>query len=203
TEVPENRLIDELWPDSDGDIGRSAFSTTVKRLRQLIGADALSVGDGRVSLDRRRCWTDVWAFEYELDRAEAAERSGDTESFMVCAEDAVALYQGHFLANDQDAWILATRERLRNRLLALIGKAGCRLEDDGRWRQAANWYRRGLELDPLAEEFYQGLMRAYLKLGCRAEVVRAYRACQAALVQGLGIAPCSATEKLYRQLTGN
>ena len=201
-DVPESALIDALWPDSDGDTGRSAFSTTLKRLREIVDGELLTLADGRVSLDRRRCWTDVWAFEDLISRADAADKSGDSKTSIRLADDALALYRGHFLAAEVDAsWAISTRERLRSRLLAMAGKVSLRLENGGLWREAVDWYQRGLEIDPLAEEFYQGLMRVYLQLGFRAEAVQTYQRCRQALSLSLGIEPGSATEKLYRQLT--
>jgi DNA-binding SARP family transcriptional activator len=62
------------------------------------------------------------------------------------------------------------------------------------------WYQRGLKIDPLAEAFYQGLMRAYQHLGCRAEAVQAYHRCRQTLSLSLGIQPSQATEAIYRQV---
>ncbi|TVR62793.1 MAG: hypothetical protein EA420_08835 [Candidatus Competibacteraceae bacterium] len=53
---------------------------------------------------------------------------------------------------------------------------------------------------PLAEAFYQGLMRAYQELGCRAEAVQAYQRCRQILSLSLDIQPGNATEALYRQV---
>lgn len=200
-DVPETALIDALWPDSDGDAGRSAFSTTLGRLRHLVGEEVLTLCDGRVSLDRRRCWTDVWAFEDFIVRAKAAERTGDAEASLRFAKDALALYQSHFLATDTDAaWALSKRGRLRTRLIFFLTSIGNRLRSTGQWHDALKWYRRALEFDPLAEAFYQGLMQSYQQLGCRAEAVRTYRHCREMLELHLGIEPSDVTERLYRQL---
>lgn len=200
-DVPETALIDALWPDSDGDAGRSAFSTTLGRLRHLVGEEVLTLCDGRVSLERRRCWNDVWAFEDFIVRAKAAERTGDAEASLHFAKDALALYQGHFLATDTDAaWALSKRERLRTRLIFFLTSIGNRLRSTGQWHDALKWYRRALEFDPLAEAFYQGQMQAYQQLGCRAEAVRTYRQCREMLELHLGIEPSDVTERLYRQL---
>jgi LuxR family transcriptional regulator, maltose regulon positive regulatory protein len=64
------------------------------------------------------------------------------------------------------------------------------------------WYQCGLDIDPLAETFYQGLMHAYQQLGCRAEAVEAYQRCRRMLSLLLGIKPGNATEAIYRQVIG-
>ncbi|MGR9108370.1 MAG: BTAD domain-containing putative transcriptional regulator [Gammaproteobacteria bacterium] len=199
-EVADRTLIDALWPDSDGDTAHNAFSTTLKRLRDLVGAEVLILNDGRVKLDPRRVWIDIRAFEDLADRADTAEKS-DQESFLRLAQEALDLCSGPFLATDPDAaWALATRERLRARLLALLGRAGRCLEANNLWSQALAWYQRALDVDLLAEEFYQGLMCSHLHLGCRADGVKAYQRCRQALSISLGIQPGPATEQLYRRL---
>jgi LuxR family maltose regulon positive regulatory protein len=200
-DVPEVTLIDTLWPDSDGDTGRSALSTTLGRLRHIIGEACVTVADGRVSLDRRRWWTDVWAFEDLTSRAAAADKAGDTHQLLQLADDALALYRGDFLAADMEAvWAFVTRERLRVRLLTLVDSVGRQLNCRGQWHEAVQWYQRGLEIDPLAEAYYQGLMRGYQQPGYHAEAVQTYHRCRQRLLLSLGIDPSPTTETLYRQL---
>ncbi len=56
SEVPEEKITDLLWPDSDGDAAHSAFSTTLQRLRSLAGSEkALLLQERRLSLDPRFC----------------------------------------------------------------------------------------------------------------------------------------------------
>jgi hypothetical protein len=44
-------------------------------------------------------------------------------------------------------------------------------------------------------------MRSYAALGDRASIVRKYKACKAALKEGLGLSLSPETETLYRELT--
>ena len=39
--VPLDQILDSLWPDSEGDAAQTAFTSTLYRLRQLVGQDAL------------------------------------------------------------------------------------------------------------------------------------------------------------------
>ena len=61
-------------------------------------------------------------------------------------------------------------------------------------------YQKGLEVDRLAEEFYQGLMSCYQQLGRRAEAISAYNRCKKALSAALGVEPSAKTEAMYRQI---
>ena len=71
--VREEDISDILWPDAEGDAAHSAFTTTLSRLRKLIGDDAIVVKGRRVGLDPHNCWTDVRAFDFLMGRLEVAK----------------------------------------------------------------------------------------------------------------------------------
>ena len=72
--VKEEQLSDILWPEADGDDAHNSFITTQHRLRQLIGHEnAIQHKEGRLTLDERLCWVDVWAFEWLLGRGGGGE----------------------------------------------------------------------------------------------------------------------------------
>ncbi|MDI6753680.1 MAG: bacterial transcriptional activator domain-containing protein [Thermodesulfobacteriota bacterium] len=205
--IDEERLTDILWPEADGDQAYSALTTTLSRLRQLMGEKILEVQAGRVSLSPRYCWVDVWAFEDLADKAEVLWRrghsgDGNTKALQLMSK-AVDLYQGHFLADEgsEPFWALPLRERLKNRFLFLIEKLGRSLEQTEQWDQAIALYQKGLEVDNLAEELYRRLMACYGSLGETVKAIQVYRRLKTALSSVLGIEPSPKTETLYRTLT--
>ena len=212
-EVPEERIVDLLWPESEGDAAHSAFSTTLQRLRALVGNDKALLLDGRrLTLDERFCRVDAWAFERMHERAESLWRSVQDQSGLKKratmaahashqGELALELYQGAFLPGDAgQAWTTAYRERLRSKFLRLVLQQGRYLEESAQWRKAVETFERGLETDELAEEFYQHLILCYQRLGQKAEAIRIYDNCRAVLFSALGIAPSKKTESLYASL---
>jgi ATP/maltotriose-dependent transcriptional regulator MalT/DNA-binding SARP family transcriptional activator len=200
--VPAEQLAEALWPAAEGDAAHQALATTLHRLRQLVGDEqALVLREARVSLDPARCWVDVWAFEQLLDQAEAADRRGRRDEARALAERALGLYRGPFLgADNRDPWALSPRERLRRKFLRHVAALGQDREGRGDWRAAVAWYEQGLEVDDLAEEFYQRLMACHQRLGHRAEALAAYERCRRTLAATLGIAPSPETEALHRAL---
>ena len=60
----------------------------------------------------------------------------------------------------------------------------------------------GLEVDPLAERFYAGLMRCYVCLERPAEGLAIHEQCRQTLQRDLGVAPYAETEALARALRG-
>ena len=205
--IDEERLMDILWPEADGDQAYSALTTTLSRLRQLLGEKVLEVQAGRVTLNPRYCWVDAWAFEGLADKAEDLWRGshsgdGQAEALQLMGK-AVELYQGPFLSDEgsKPFWALPLGERLKNHLLFLIEKLGRSLEQKEQWGQAIVLYRKGLEVDNLAEELYRRLMACYGSLGETVKAVQVYRQLKTTLASILEIEPSPETETLYRSLT--
>ncbi len=63
-------------------------------------------------------------------------------------------------------------------------------------------YRRGLEVDDLAEEFYRGLIRCCRELGRHTEAIKAYLQCKEILEHTFGVGPSDELEALYYTLKG-
>lgn len=187
------RLGQTLYPDAEADSARHAAETTLYRLRKLLGEDrSLVVQDGQVTLNPDCCWVDSWAFERMLGDSEGAVDLGK----------ALNLYRGTFLAEEEAPWVLAPRERLRSKFLRTVTRHTVALEQRGEFDEANDWYRRGVEVDPLAEEFYRLLMRNLLRANRRAEALATYQRCRDVLASVLGIEPSADTNALYRQARG-
>lgn len=202
--VPVAQLADALWPDQEGDAGHQAFTIAVHRLRKLLESDeAIQISEGRVSLNERFCWVDAWAFQRLLGEAERAGHAGDHVRRRSLSEKALDLYHGGFLASEgEEPWALALRDRLRSLFIRHSAAIANDLYVSGRHEEALSYYARGAEADPLAEEFYQGLMRCYLSTGRCAEGLGAYRRLRQMLSVTLGISPSSRSEALYQSLLG-
>jgi len=194
--VPEERLMDALWPDEEADSARKSLDITVLRLRKLLGGhEFIIVNDESISLNQKLGWTDVLAFERRVAQAE----SSGCESAML--GEAIDLYRGNFLPSDIDkAWTVKARERLRAKFVRLVESVAHADERAGRWEDAIGHYLKGLEADDLVEVFHLGLMRCYQALGRPAEAISAYRRLRHTLSVVLGIAPSAVAEKLARDL---
>ena len=197
TEVGAGALTDALWPDSEGDAGYHALESALYRLRQLLGApDAVRMAGSKLSLDRRQFWVDMWELERELQSgapscAEAGARLARTRQ----------LYEGHFLEHESEKpWALKTRQALRDRFLRNVREAARACEARRRWHEAARAYQTGLELDPLAEDLYRGLMVCHRELGDHSEALHAYRRCRELLTRLLGVPPNAKTQAIYHSV---
>jgi DNA-binding SARP family transcriptional activator len=205
-EVSEEQLTEALWPDAEGDAARQALSTTLHRLRHLIGHEkAIHRHEGKLTLDSRHCWVDLWAFQRLLARAETATSSamrdgrawGEASQW---TDRALYLYRGPFLGDHDVSWAAAVTDRLRRRLIRQLGELGKHWEAQRDWPKAIGCYEKALEAEPRAEEFYRRLMAFYSLLGRRAEGLEVYQRCCRALDATMGVVPSPETEAIHSSL---
>ncbi|MER2557228.1 MAG: hypothetical protein ABTQ93_07090 [Candidatus Competibacter denitrificans] len=163
-DVEQARIADALWPDADGDTAQQTLTTTLHRLRRLLGHDeAVYLRDGRLSLDSRYCWVDLWCLERRINQAHEHIRERKTTAaaadMAALAHNLLGAYRGSFLGQDNETWALQARQRLQNRYLKIMEEIGAHLEDQQDWNGARACYQRGMELAPASERCRQGLRR--------------------------------------------
>ena len=227
-EAPEEQLVDALWPDAEGDAAHQSLEITLHRLRRIMGSEkAVKRQGGQVSLDKRHCWVDIWAFDRiveniqgipdktgETERKRSVEISGaptfnapflsitpaQTEAIRLTGK-AISMYKGLFLPSDTHCVsTTSARERLRDKFRHLVIALGVYLEQTGQWKNAAEHYQKAIEKDGLAEAFYQRLMICYRQLGQCAQGVEVYQCLKNTLSAAFGIKPSPLTESLYKSL---
>jgi two-component SAPR family response regulator len=85
-------------------------------------------------------------------------------------------------------------------MLRVIRDAARGCEQTRRWQDAANLYRTGIELDPLNEGLYRGLMFCHQELGDHSNALQAYSRCRELLTRFLGVPPNAKTQALYHRV---
>jgi len=198
--VPSARMVDGLWADDEGDAGRKALDVCLVRLRKLLGhSDAVVVRDEQVSVNRALCWVDAWAFADMVEMVEVGDEI--TRAQARIGTHALELYRGNFLPGDEeDRSIIVARLKLRDLFARLVSTLGRQMEASGSWGSALACYRRGIDADELAEEFYQGMMRCHAATGRPAEGIAVYRRLRQTLSVVLGLKPSTRTEQLAQLL---
>lgn len=203
-DVSQEKLIDTLWPEGRGDSALASFNTTLYRLRKLIGSTkAIRLKDGHVSLNTNLVWVDICSLKSALfciDN-ELAEPAADARVIEACWLHIKKLYRGSFLEHDvTQPWALAVSEKTDNRLKRLALELGAFWEEQGMPDKAIECYQCGIEVDFLAEIFYQKLMRIFISQGRYAEAMGAYGRCRRNLMLALNIMPGAKTVDLYRSI---
>lgn len=203
-QVPEYTLTESLWPDALGDAAHSAYTTTLSRLRRLLGNDkAIEVQGSKVSLNPRYFWVDAWLFEDMCRKVDGLRKKGDRQGLVERMEQAAELYKGQFLLSEEDFWTISTRESLQSRFLKLVEALGEQFENAGDLTKAAECYEKALRTDDLVEEFYQRLMKCYESQGRHAEALKTYHRCKRTLQAKLGVTPSVRTQGAYEALKRN
>ncbi len=197
--IRKEQLADILWPDADGDMAQQSFSTTLHRLRQLLGEkQSVLVNEGWINLNPRFIWTDALFLLRHAARLEKNWPDCPDPEMLLDIQNMLDLYQGPFLQESVDkAWRSTFQRDLQRRCLGLLERVGKFREQQGEWRQATACYERAVEIDPLAEPFYLYLMECYTHMGWTGEVFRTYKQCQQNFQNTLGIEP---SHTIYNKL---
>jgi two-component SAPR family response regulator len=205
-EVSTTSLMSALWPDVDGDVAQRSFDATLHRLRKMVGdSRVIMLKEGKLSLDGRYCWVDVWSFERLLGQSHRLMMQDVTGKQVFTmgrlTENLIGLYHDHFLAKeDLTHWSVSMHERLRSKFIQHLLEVGNYMEKHGCWEQAMHCYRKGIDVDDLVEVFYQRLMLCCLATRRQSEGLSVYRRCCQVLSIRLGLQPEPETASLYSSL---
>lgn len=186
--VSEHSLCDALWPDDEADAAKQSLDITIVRLRRLLGhSGAVIQAGGKISLDVQVVWSDAQRFD-ELAAAPDTARS------------ALQLYAGDLLPEDRgESWSCPARERLRGKFIHLLISHGRTLEEGGATDEAIALYYRGLDVDPILEAFYQGIMRCYQRKDLHAEAISVFQRLSRTLSAVLDASPSPESHELCAQ----
>jgi len=206
--IPLEKIADAIWPRIDGDSAQRSLTSTLHRLRKLLGDDsAILLQDGKLSLNAHKFWTDTWALEQALGdcRAlldpKAGAHGAGGEPLLAGVERVMSLYRGQLLCDDHTyTWAAAPRQQLHARLLRFVVDAAEALATLQGPAAAARLYNRGIDIDPLAESLYRQLMILHQRHGQIAAGVDAWERCRASSLLLLQSEPSPQTQQLYRSL---
>ena len=110
--LPQQQIVDEIWPDAEADRAAERLHSALYRLRALIGAEAILVENGLVRLDETRVITDIRRLHDLIQVFSDAGRHRDERN--AAFDQATALYRGPLLPGSMQARITALREDIEN-----------------------------------------------------------------------------------------
>ncbi len=116
-------------------------------------------------------------------------------------EQAVALYQGDFLADLEDAeWAVQRREELRQHYLEALVTMGGLLFAESEYARAVGIYRQAIDCDSYMEAAHRELMRCLARQGEHGQALRHYQALAALMQNDFGSPPAPETRAVYECL---
>lgn len=163
--VARETLVACLWPERELRAGRNLLSQGLHALRSTLGSECLVSDRRSVRLNEERLPSDVLLFD-------RAVHAGNLRR-------AVGLYRGAFLEDvapppsaEFERWAEETRHRLARSYLGALEALANRAERKGRVADAAQWWLRRWDEDPLSTRVTLQLMRALASVGDRATAIR-------------------------------
>lgn len=193
------RLSYLLWPTSTDQQARTNLRHLLHTVRR-----ALPHADSVLEITARTLrWCpagpyqlDVAVFEGKLELASSMTGGGR----ITALSDAVEAYTGELLPGSYDEWVLTERERLRQRYADALEQLSTLFQARGDPAAASTCAERLLREDPLREDVYRVLMRAYDARGDRARALHTYHVCAGTLERELDAAPSAEIRAVYESL---
>jgi predicted ATPase/DNA-binding SARP family transcriptional activator len=195
--LQRDQLLEWFWPEHDPALSANSLHQVLRSARQVLGALRppcyLRFEDDFLCLHSEpQPWVDVEAFE----AAAAQVCQGQDPSLY---QAALALYTGELLPEDRyEGWVIQRRDAIQRTYLDLLQNLARLYEARGEHQPAIATYLRLISADPLLEDAYAGLMRAYALSGQRAQALRHYQFLQETLSKELATEPDPDTRKLYQ-----
>jgi len=196
-EQPREKVAAMFWPDSEEDVARHSLRQALASLRKVMPDEIspLKTTRGTILLDCTKIEVDALAFE-------AALAVGEVRA----SEEITHLYQGEFLAGCNpkadlfEDWLSNHRHHYRERAVNAMCQRLTLLIDTRKFKQAVPVAVRLINIDPLRESAYRGLMMAHQGMGNHALALRWYHRCERILLRELAVLPCLETRALHAQL---
>ncbi|MBM3273778.1 MAG: hypothetical protein FJZ00_01395 [Candidatus Sericytochromatia bacterium] len=184
------KLLDWLYP---GQLKTDAsLHMNIQRLRKAL-EPGLAKGqaprfvrwsEGLYTFNRQaHVGVDTWRFDAAL-RAQ----SGGTDDEIRRLREALAEITGDFLPEFDTDWVVAMRQRYRDRALGACRRL-IELLDQRDPAATLEAVQRALEIDPLAAEFHRELILRFLEAGERHRALEHFRVCERRFLETLGMAP--------------
>ena len=197
-ELSRDALAAAFWPESDPDRALLYLRRSLTNLRHALGAEAVRLSSPTprtLRFDMSGAFADVAAFDQALHKT--SSRSLSEEALAL----AVDLYQGPFLPDCAEEWVLPERAERAQAYLAALEALARKATERGDPATAVHWLRRLVSADPGRESANGALMAALAEGGDRAAVTQVYQDLRRLLRQDLNMDPGPEIKELYRHLT--
>lgn len=190
-----------FWPDSTADELKLRFKNSLYRLRRAVGRDTVVLENDYYKFN--------WSLDYDYDvekfisSFEQAQLSDDFDEKMNLLRKVVHQYTGEYLSEIDETWVVLERQRYYLMYLdaLLLLANGCMEKKE--YKSALHYCFQALSEDACLEDAHRLAMRIHAATGNRAEVVRQYEHCCAALTKEINIPPSQKTRELYQALIQN
>lgn len=195
--VRKSVLVDLLWPEYEPARAYSQLYTAVYHIRKTLEPYSgimhiNSATDGYV-LQLANAELDVEAWDRFVQSGTPLDE-GTVADF----EEALDLYQGDYLQDDEYWWAESERYRLKSSWLRIASQLAEWHAAHGNPEGAIEGYQLICDRNPLAEEAHFALMKLYASQDKRALVLRQYRRLEEVLAEEFNEPPSPSILQWYR-----
>ncbi len=204
-EIPQNELIELLWPDDDADESANTLKTLLHRTRAAL--DDVSGGMGKeIIICRRGAY--AWNNEYEtiVDTEEFEKRcrlavSARGEEKLAHLLESIALYKGGFLPKTAaEIWAVPISAYYHNLYLNAVHEAVGLLNADAQFDAIIEICQQAVSIDPFDEELHLSMIQALLANGMQQQAINHYTKVTELYFDKFGINPSPELTKLYKDI---
>lgn len=188
--ITRARVAASIWLDKTGSRASANLRSALWRLNRC-GIHVVSASGAHLEL-APGVTVDVrefarWADRLERDRLD----DGDLDR---------PLPHGEFLEDWYDDWVVAERERMRQRYLHALESLSRHLVESGRYGRGIETALTAVVAEPLRESAHRAVIQAHLAEGNRTEARRQYETYRRLLLEELGVAPSARMRALVDAL---
>ena len=204
--IPQEQVLDHLWPEADPAKAKNNLRQSVFLLRKALEPNLDEARRSQYVRHRNEacrlepgegCFYDVMEFESEMEHAEGQRKSGAMDKAAVHYEQALNLYQGDYLSESPyEENAVEVREHLRDRCRRAIVRLLEIYEFTGQFDRVPALCRRGLSLDAYEEDFHRHLVNAHFAMGNRREALDDYHRYEEIMIRELDLLPSARMQEL-------
>lgn len=205
--VSKDVIIDTFWGDADFEVVEKNFHPTISHIRKALNSkqalkqNFLIYRDGDYQLSPNFTYLiDTEEFDRLQTEGDAAQKSGDIETFTEKYENALKLYRGEFMQGVYDDWVHEDRNHYREQRLRMMEILANIALKEKKWTRALDLAHDILRDDPFREDMHCTVMRAHAGLGNRGAIKEHYDGLRKLLRDELGVEPIVETKKVFREL---
>jgi DNA-binding SARP family transcriptional activator len=208
--MTRDQLRDALWPEAEWRASSSSLKVACCGARNALGAGKESGGDescirllhrdGGYLLAADDAWCDTEEFQERVSEGMQHHSRGSMDRATWILTRAMTLYEGDFLAGQNEDWIAEAREYYRSLAVCALDVLRSAAVKRGDADEVFALGQRTLEIDALHEPTYQDLISVAGLLGQQEQAVRWYQLCERRLRRLIGVEPSNDTRQVLHEV---
>ncbi len=206
--VAREAIVEELWPNNDGELAAQSLNSLVYSLHKqlgdyLNGAAPIIYCEGLYRLNLHSgIGVDSLSFAHLAKHSENLRHTGQLAESVDVAEQAIQYYRGDLNAGSHTR-VIVEREHLRTVFISLLVHLATYHYAQGDYNRSLDFAQQILTHDPCREDAHRVIMRCYVKRNERAAALRQHALCTQILQKEYAATPEPATMDLYNQIRNN